>query len=172
MAVLTALTVWWNLALIAEFSTQLMDRQRLELKKNAYDAFVTIPRMAPGLAYRYLTRRETFYQPRPAGGAERGCASSTCGHPVSVEAANRLRRGTVMRWRARQSHLIVRPDTHTPARDPFDYYCLAPAGPSVAARPRERTQGRHGPDPWLRSRRSAGSGRADCCFTRDLSWAR
>jgi hypothetical protein len=71
VAVLTALTVWWNLALIAEFSTQLMDRQRLELKKNAYDAFVTIPRMAPGLAYRYLTRRETFYKPRPASGTER-----------------------------------------------------------------------------------------------------
>jgi hypothetical protein len=71
VAVLTALTVWWNLALIAEFSTQLMDRQRLELKKNAYDAFVTVPRMAPGLAYRYLTRRETFYKPRPASGAER-----------------------------------------------------------------------------------------------------
>jgi hypothetical protein len=67
---LTVLAVWWNLALVAEFSTQLMDRQRLDLKKNAYDAFVTIPRMAPGLAYRYLTRRETFYQPRPANGAD------------------------------------------------------------------------------------------------------
>jgi hypothetical protein len=67
---LTVPAVWWNLALMAEFSTQLMDRQRLELKKNAYDAFVTIPRMAPGLAYRYLTRRETFYKPRPANGAD------------------------------------------------------------------------------------------------------
>jgi hypothetical protein len=67
---LTVLAVWWNLALVAEFSTQLMDRQRLDLKKNVYDAFVTIPRMAPGLAYRYLTRRETFYQPRPANGAD------------------------------------------------------------------------------------------------------
>ena len=68
--VLAGLAVWWNLALTAEFSTGLMDRQRLELKKNAYDAFVTIPRMAPGLAYRYLTRRETFYKPRPANGAD------------------------------------------------------------------------------------------------------
>ena len=55
---------------MAEFGTGLMDRQRLELRKNAYDAFVTIPRMAPGLAYRYLTRRETFYKPRPANGAD------------------------------------------------------------------------------------------------------
>jgi hypothetical protein len=68
--VLAGVAVWWNLALTAEFSIGLMDRQRLELKKNAYDAFVTIPRMAPGLAYRYLTRRETFYQPRPADGAD------------------------------------------------------------------------------------------------------
>jgi hypothetical protein len=67
---LTGLAVWWNLALMAEFGTQLMDRQRLELKKNAYDAFVTIPRMAPGLAYRYLTQRETFYKTRPANGAD------------------------------------------------------------------------------------------------------
>jgi hypothetical protein len=67
---LTGLAVWWNLALMAEFGTQLMDRQRLELKKNAYDAFVTIPRMAPGLAYRYLTQRETFYKTRPSNGAD------------------------------------------------------------------------------------------------------
>jgi len=68
---LAALTVWWNLALTAQFSTHLMDRQRLELKKNAYHAFVTVPRMAPGLAYRYLTRRHTFYKTRPANGADR-----------------------------------------------------------------------------------------------------
>jgi hypothetical protein len=70
-AFLTVAAVWWNLALVAAFSTQLMDRQRLELKKNAYDAFVTIPRMAPGLAYRYLTRRETFYKPSGPDGADR-----------------------------------------------------------------------------------------------------
>ena len=69
--VLAVLAGWWNIALMVEFSTQLMDRQRIELRKNAYDAFVTIPRMAPGLAYRYLTERETFYKPRPANGADR-----------------------------------------------------------------------------------------------------
>ena len=51
------LAVYWNLALIAEFSIGLMDRQRLEPRKNAYDAFVTLPRMAPSLvsSYRLLS---------------------------------------------------------------------------------------------------------------------
>jgi hypothetical protein len=66
-----AAAVWWNVALAAAFSTQLMDRQRLELKRNAHAVFVTIPRMAPALVHRYLTRRDTFYQPPPAPGADR-----------------------------------------------------------------------------------------------------
>jgi hypothetical protein len=63
-----ALCVWWNIALMAEFGTGLMDRQRLELGRNAYDAFVTLPRILPDLAYRYLFSRESFYgnrQDRP-----------------------------------------------------------------------------------------------------------
>ena len=44
--------VWWNVALIAEFGTGLMNRQRLELRRNAYDAFVTLPQRLPNLAYR------------------------------------------------------------------------------------------------------------------------
>jgi len=60
--VATALCVWWNIALMAEFGTSLMDRQRLELRRNAYDAFVTLPRTAPELAYRYFTRRSSFYR--------------------------------------------------------------------------------------------------------------
>ena len=56
------LAVYWNIALIAEFSTGLMDRQRVEPARNARDAFVTLPRMAPGLAYRYLFDRASFYQ--------------------------------------------------------------------------------------------------------------
>jgi hypothetical protein len=59
-----ALCVWWNLALTAAFGTGLMNRQRLELGRNAYDAFVTVPRMAPELAIRYLTQRDSFYQQR------------------------------------------------------------------------------------------------------------
>jgi hypothetical protein len=61
-AIVLAFCVWWNLALTALFGTGLMDRQRLELKRNAYDAFVTVPGMAPDLATRYLTRRDSFYQ--------------------------------------------------------------------------------------------------------------
>jgi hypothetical protein len=58
-----ALCVWWNVALMAEFGTGLMDRQRLEPGRNAYDAFVTLPRMAPDLVYRYLMQRSSFYKP-------------------------------------------------------------------------------------------------------------
>jgi hypothetical protein len=60
-----ALCVWWNLALIAAFGTGLMNRQRLEPRSNAYVAFVTLPRMIPDLAYRYLFDRESFYR-RPS----------------------------------------------------------------------------------------------------------
>jgi len=63
MNVIVALCVWWNVALMAEFGTSMMDRQRLELRRNAYDAFVTLPRAAPGLVYRYLTERTSFYRP-------------------------------------------------------------------------------------------------------------
>jgi hypothetical protein len=61
---LIALCVWWNLALAAAFGTGLMNRQRLELARNAYDAFVTVPRMAPDLAIRYVTKRDSFYRQR------------------------------------------------------------------------------------------------------------
>jgi hypothetical protein len=58
-----AVAVWWNVALMAEFGTQLMDRHRLELRRNAYDAFVTLPAIAPDLVHRYLTERSSFYKP-------------------------------------------------------------------------------------------------------------
>jgi hypothetical protein len=60
----TILAVYWNLALSAEFATGLMDRQKLDPRKNAYDAFVTLPRQAPSLVYRYLFDRASFYQQR------------------------------------------------------------------------------------------------------------
>ncbi|CAN5644313.1 MAG: hypothetical protein H0T05_02960 [Acidobacteria bacterium] len=59
------LCVWWNLGLTALFGTRMMDRQRIELGRNAYDVFVTLPSMAPELAWRYLAARESFYQPAP-----------------------------------------------------------------------------------------------------------
>jgi len=61
-SIVIALAVYWNLAMIAEFSIGLMDRQKLEPRKNAYDAFVTLPLQAPDLAYRYLFDRASFYR--------------------------------------------------------------------------------------------------------------
>ena len=58
-----AICVWWNVALMFQFATGLMDRQRLEPARNAYHAFVTVPMQAPSLVLRYLTNRESFYQP-------------------------------------------------------------------------------------------------------------
>jgi len=66
LSIAILLCVWWNLALIALFGTGLMNRQRLELRRNAYDAFVTIPRLAPQLAYRYVFDRQSYYRAAPA----------------------------------------------------------------------------------------------------------
>ena len=62
LAAVVALCVWWNVALTAAFATRIMDRQRLEPRRNAYDAFVTLPRLVPDLLYRYFTHRESFYK--------------------------------------------------------------------------------------------------------------
>ena len=63
-----AVAVWWNLGLMAQFGAGLMDRQRLELSRNAYHTFVTIPRRLPDLAYRYLFERGSFFK-RPSSTA-------------------------------------------------------------------------------------------------------
>ena len=60
---MAVLCVWWNIALMFQFATGLMDRQRLEPARNAYHAFVTVPLEAPSLVFRYLTDRESFYHP-------------------------------------------------------------------------------------------------------------
>ena len=65
VVVLCAVCVWWNLALMAMFGANLMSRQRLELRHNAYTAFVTLPAMLPELVYRYVFDRASFYK-RPA----------------------------------------------------------------------------------------------------------
>jgi hypothetical protein len=67
LTAVTVLAVYWNLALTAEFATGLMDRQKLEPRKNAYDAFVTLPVQAPSLIYRYLFDRTSFYRGPSAG---------------------------------------------------------------------------------------------------------
>ncbi len=62
LPLLIAVCVWWNLGLIAQFGSGTMNRQRLELSRNAYNNFVVIPRSLPGLTYRYLFDRSSFYQ--------------------------------------------------------------------------------------------------------------
>ncbi len=62
LAASMALCVWWNVGLIAQFGSGTMDRQRLELSRNAYNTFVTVPRALPRLAQRYLFDRSSFYQ--------------------------------------------------------------------------------------------------------------
>lgn len=58
-----ALAAWWNVAMMIQFSSGLMDRQRLELARNAYTAFVVVPWRLPEIVYRYALRRESFYAP-------------------------------------------------------------------------------------------------------------
>ena len=62
----TLALAWWNVALMAQFATGMMDRQRLEPARNAYTAFVTLPLETPALIQRYFTDRESFYQPLAA----------------------------------------------------------------------------------------------------------
>jgi hypothetical protein len=50
---------------MAQFGAGLMDRQRLELGRNTYQTFVTIPARVPELAYRYLFERRSFYKTEP-----------------------------------------------------------------------------------------------------------
>jgi len=62
LAVLAGLCLWWNLGLMAQFGAGMMDRQRLQPGRNAYNTFVTVPARIPELAYRYLFDRHSFYQ--------------------------------------------------------------------------------------------------------------
>ena len=59
-----AVCVWWNVALMIQFGSGLMDRQRLELGRNAYQAFVGVPARVPEFAWRYLFDRSSFYKSR------------------------------------------------------------------------------------------------------------
>ena len=68
LALAAVLGIYWNVAMLALFGAGLMDRQRIELRRNAYDAFITLPRMAPQLLYRYFTERHSFYRTTPPEG--------------------------------------------------------------------------------------------------------
>jgi hypothetical protein len=64
VSAMTLAAIWWNVGLMALFGAGLMDRQRLHLRQNAYDVFVTLPREGPALAHRYFTDRDSFYKVR------------------------------------------------------------------------------------------------------------
>jgi hypothetical protein len=66
-AIVLAACAWWNIALMVQFATATMDRQRLALGANAYNAFVVVPRELPSLVYRYLFDRKSFYATPPGG---------------------------------------------------------------------------------------------------------
>ncbi len=55
-------TIWWNVALIVQFGAGLMDRQRLQPARIAYNTFVVVPRALPGLTWRYFFDRASFYE--------------------------------------------------------------------------------------------------------------
>jgi hypothetical protein len=62
LVAVTGLCLWWNLGLMALFGTNQMDRQRLHLLTDARHVFLTLPREAPSLAWRYLFDRRSFYK--------------------------------------------------------------------------------------------------------------
>jgi hypothetical protein len=64
LQVFVVLAVWWNVGLIAQFGSGLMNRQHLNMRHNTYHNFVTVPLSVPNLAYRYITDRQSFYENR------------------------------------------------------------------------------------------------------------
>lgn len=66
--------MWWNVGLMAQFGGGLMDRQRLELGRNAYVNFVVLPRSLPSYLYRYIFDRQSFYKTmgEPPGAGDQG----------------------------------------------------------------------------------------------------
>jgi hypothetical protein len=59
---LTGLCCWWNISLMLQFGTGMMDRQRLEPARIAYNTFVVVPRVLPAVTWQYLFDRASFYE--------------------------------------------------------------------------------------------------------------
>ena len=62
MTAVVVVAVWWNLGLAVQFGAGWMDRQRLEIGRNAYQTFVDVPLQLPSLAYRYVFDRSSFFE--------------------------------------------------------------------------------------------------------------
>ena len=69
LTIVLAAGTWWNVALMVQFGAGWMDRQRLHPAAIAYNTFVVVPRALPGLAWRYLVDRPSFYEAARALGA-------------------------------------------------------------------------------------------------------
>ena len=79
VATLVVVCVWWNVALAVQFGAGMMDRQKLSLRENAYNAFVVVPREIPRLLYRYTFDRKTGRNRRSGFGGDAG--SGACSSP-------------------------------------------------------------------------------------------
>ena len=53
---------WWNIGVMAQFGAGMMNRQKLEPARIAYNTFVVMPRALPGLAWRYVVDRASFFE--------------------------------------------------------------------------------------------------------------
>ena len=176
--------VWWNLGLMVQFGAGLMDRQRLEpgaqrlqyLRRRSRGACRAsrIATCSSAAASTEPPRRRAALT-NPAGSP--ACASATSptsgSRSSAPTACRRWRRATRSRARGHEVRLVVRPDSATPARDPFAFYglppdrrrspsstCAAPAAPLAARRAGvRRAQALGGARP--RARRTSCS-RATC----------
>jgi hypothetical protein len=145
-----------------------MDRQKLEPARNAYDAFVTLPRMAPGLAYRYVFDRQSFLSCE-------SCTSLTSGFPL--ERANGIQSMETCHALARAGTRCVsmRAAGHRSAGARLrsrSTRCRGSRGCRIESRGRHRAAAvaaRRLHD--VRIGRSLGHARQDLIFTRDLAIA-
>lgn len=53
---------WWNVGVMAQFGAGMMNRQKLEPGRIAYNTFVVLPRTLPALAWRYAVDRASFFE--------------------------------------------------------------------------------------------------------------
>ena len=128
---------------MVQFGAGLMNRQRLDPARIAYNTFVVVPRALPGLAWRYLVR--SFELLRVARRL-RDTLTPTVATLVRIlyladirfplERANGIQTFETCRALAARGHdvtLFVRPDTTRPPRDPWLFYG-APARDRAADR--------------------------------------
>jgi hypothetical protein len=124
---------WWNIGVMAQFGAGMMNRQKLEPSRIAYNTFVVMPRALPRLAWRYVVDRGQLLRvgapparvvrPPRVASAVRILYLADIRFPL--ERANGLQTFETCRALAARGHavtLLVRPDTTRPARDPWLFY--------------------------------------------------